>query len=457
MAVAISASLIAVTLAPSSSGAATAVLPTPATPVLSARRLPHVMLGATADARYASVLDPFLTRAAGSTCAVVTEHGRLVYARNPHDSLAPASTVKLLTAIAAIEVLGADRTLATTALAARAPKEGVVAGDLFLVGEGDPLLTTKGYSQSLEDPDQITEDFAAVADAIVAAGITEIHGDIVGDDTHLDRTRWLPGWPTRYQIGGTVAPLSALLVNDGQTGFTDTPDATNAARKPGDPPALAAATLRTLLIARGVTVSGGASAGPAPSSAVELAQHQSRPVGEIVGEMLTDSDNTTAEILTRVIGRVAGGSGTTEAGTEAIVRTIRSLGLPADTLVMKDGSGLDGDDRVSCDLLLAAVTRLPDYPQLVDKLPVAGRSGTLRRRLTSSPATAKVRAKTGTLNNVNALAGFAQTSTGLDVHFSMIENGVDSRGTGVTDGFADRVVTYGDGLALQSYQPLPAS
>jgi serine-type D-Ala-D-Ala carboxypeptidase/endopeptidase (penicillin-binding protein 4) len=441
---------------PDSSGAGSVPSPVPVTPLLSARRLPEVMLAAAAAPKFAEAMESYLSKAAGTTCAVVSQNGRVLYSRETAQRLAPASTLKLLTATAALELLGGDTRLSTRLVAASEPTDGVVDGDLTLVGSGDPLLVTSGYKQSLEDPDQVTEDFGAVADAVVAAGVRRVAGSIIGDESALDRTRWIPTWPTRYQIGGVVAPLSALLVNDGQTGFVDHPERPNSDRRPGDPAVLAASTLRTLLIARGVQVDGGAASGSAPRDGHEVATFESLPMRTIVGEMLTDSDNTTAELLTRLIGKRATGNGSTSAGVSAIRDTLAGLGLPIDDLVMIDGSGLDTGDRASCPLLIEILRRQPTDSPISGSLAVAGRTGTLRKRLIDTAAAGKVRAKTGTLTTVNALAGFAEPKAGSTLTFAMIENGSDPRGTGVTDGFAERVVTYGDGRRLEPLLPAPA-
>ena len=426
-----------------------------ATPVLSARRLPEVLLGGVADPKYAATLDAYLSKASGRACAVVVQSGRVLYSRSSGDTFAPASTIKLLTAVAALDLLGEDTRLTTRMVAASEPKDGVVQGDLTIVGSGNPLLVTSGYKQSLENPDQVTQNFGDVADAVVGAGVREITGSIIGDESLLDKTRWIPSWPSRYQIGGVVGPLSALMVNDGQTGFVDEPDRPNAERKPGDASSLAAATLRTMLLDRGVRVGGTSGSGRAPEDAHEVATLDSLPISEIVGEMLTDSDNTTAELLTRLIGREMTGNGTTAAGLEAIRTFLGSRGLPIEELVMVDGSGLDTTNRVSCSLLTDVLALLPAESPIIPKLAVAGRTGTLRKRLLDSPATAKVRAKTGTLSSVNALAGFADPKAGSELTFAMIQNGSDPRGVAVTDGFAERVVLFGEGRRLDPLLPLP--
>jgi len=441
---------------PAGAGETATPATTPQTPVLSARRLPNVMFGAVADQKFIPTIASYLDKAAGTSCAVIEENGRTIYARNPEDGLAPASTIKLLTATAAIEVLGGDTRLRTSIVSNSTPESGFVNGDVFVVGGGDPLLATSGYRQSLEDPDQLTTDFATLADAVASAGVREIRGNLLGDDSKFDRTRWLPSWPTRYQIGGVVGPLSALMVNDGQSGFTEQPERSNPDRRAGDPPALAAATLKTLLEQRGVRVTGVSGVGTAPAGSREFAGIDSATVGEIVGEMITDSDNTTAELLVRSIGLESSGRATTAAGIDAIRSVLEQLDLPLDGLVITDGSGLDPANRVSCHLLIAALRRLPADSPVVTHLAVAGRTGTLRKRLVNTLAAGKVRAKTGTLNNVNALVGFAESKGGTHIAFSMIENGTDPRGTGVTDGFAERMVTFGDGPQLSALAPLPA-
>jgi D-alanyl-D-alanine carboxypeptidase/D-alanyl-D-alanine-endopeptidase (penicillin-binding protein 4) len=438
-------------------GAPTDPVPVPVTPILSARRFPGSLEAATADPDLATALDAYLSRVVGNSCAIVEQDGRIVYTHAEKDVLAPASVMKLATAVAALEILGPDRILTTTAVAATAPKDGVVDGNLTIVGGGDPLFTSAGYRAALEDPDQFGEDFTKVADAIAAAGVTRINGDIVGDDSRYEPMRWVPSWPTRYQVGGTVAPLSALLVNDGLTGYADSPNQPTPNRKAGDPPLLFAQTLRTVLKARGIEVTGNASAGPAPSGAHQIASFDSVPMSQIVSEMLTDSDNTTAELLAREIGHEVSGQGTTAAGIAAIPSALQRLGFDTTGLVMNDGSGLDTGDRMPCALAIALVERVASDPQVGPNLPVAGKTGTLRKRMLNTASTGRVRAKTGTLNTVNSLAGFADTPQGNHLTFSFIHNGSDGRGPGVADGFTDRLMAYAKGPRIETLGPLPAS
>ena len=182
---------------------------------------------------------------------------------------------------------------------------------------------------------------------------------------------------------------------------------------------------------------------------------ESLPVADIVGEMITNSDNTTAELLTREMGVVAKGSGTTEAGTQVIVETLSSLGYDTTDLHLNDGSGLDPTDKVPCPLVLDILTRSGRDSVIGRAMAVAGQTGTLRKRMLDSPATGRVQAKTGTLNEVNALAGFADTPTGAAITFLMIQNGLQPSGISWVDRYAALLMSYADGPSLDSLGPLP--
>jgi D-alanyl-D-alanine carboxypeptidase/D-alanyl-D-alanine-endopeptidase (penicillin-binding protein 4) len=439
----------------SETGAVTQASVTPTTPVLSARRFPGVLQATTADPALSAAIDQFLSKVVGSTCVIVEVDGRTVYERRTSEAFVPASTMKLATAMAALDILGADAKFTTRFVASDPPTNGVIEGDLFIVGGGDPLLATSGYKTVFDDPDQFYEDFTTVADSLNAAGIRSIRGDLVGDDSRYDAVRWVPTWPARYQVGGTVAPLSALLVNDGNTGYTDTPNDATSNRKAGDSPLLFAQTLRTVLNSRGITVEGVATTGRAPSDGEEVASFDSVPMSQVLTEMLKNSDNTTAELVLKEIGLQSRGQGTTAAGIEATKESLKNQSFDVTDLVMLDGSGLDTGNRMSCELSLALVSAVSQRPEFSDALPLGGKSGTLRKRMLATPSTGRVRAKTGTLNSVNALAGFADTPQGSTLSFAFIHNGTDPRTTGVADGFTDRLMAFPKGPKIALLEPLP--
>lgn len=428
---------------------------TPTTPLLSARRFPGALQATTADPELSASIDQFLSKVVGTTCVIVELDGRTVYERRSSETFVPASTMKLATAMAALDILGADSKFSTRFVAEKQPKNGVIDGDLYVIGGGDPLLATSGYKTVFDDPDQFYEDFTKIADALNEAGIRSITGDLIGDDSRYDDVRWVSTWPARYQVGGTVAPLSALLVNDGNTGYTDTPNEATTNRKAGDSPLLFVQTLRTVLNSKGIAVGGVATTGQAPDDAEEIGTFDSVPMSEVLTEMLKNSDNTTAELVLKEIGLQAKGQGTTAAGIEATKESLKRQGFTIDDLVMLDGSGLDTGNRMSCELSLALVEAVSQKPEFSDALPLGGRNGTLRKRMLATPSTGKVRAKTGTLNSVNALAGFADTPRGNTLSFAFIHNGTDPRTTGVADGFTDRLMASPKGPKITLLEPLP--
>lgn len=387
------------------------------TPVLSPRRLPELLASNITDTRVRDAIQPRVDEALPNTCIIVTDHGRVILEHGT-TVVVPASTVKLLTAVAALEILDPDGRLRTTLNANRTPNNGVIEGDAYLIGGGDPLLTTPGYEVSFMNRDQLKNDFAVLADRVAASGVREINGSIIGDDSRYDQERWVSTWPVRYQNQGFVGPLSALMVNDGQTGYSADPDSPATNRQPGDSPALAAETLRSLLVERGISVTGTAAAGTAPPDTAELAALDSPTIRELVGQMLVESDDTTAELLTKEIGLQVSGTGSTAAGTQAIVDRLAANGLPVHDLQLRDGSGLDEGNRLSCALLAAVLDRAGPDSELAALLPIAGQNGTLRPRMRRTPAEGLVAAKSGTLDHVNALAGFAKTSNGASLTFA---------------------------------------
>jgi D-alanyl-D-alanine carboxypeptidase/D-alanyl-D-alanine-endopeptidase (penicillin-binding protein 4) len=423
------------------------------TPVLSPRRLPELLASNITDTRVREALQPVIDQALPNTCIVVTDHGRVIIDEGP-DILAPASTVKLLTAAAVLETLDPDSRLHTTASAGAAPRDGIVDGDLYLVGGGDPLLTTPGYETTFTNRDQLKNDYGQLADKIVAAGVREIRGGIVGDDYRYDQERWVATWPERYQSQGFVGPLSALMVNDGNTGLSTDPDTPANTRHPGDSPVLAAETLRSLLVKRGVRVAGGASQGQLPDGAAEIAVLDSLTVRELVAQMLIESDDTTAELLTKELGLHLSGQGTTAAGIDAILDKLAADGLPLDGLRLTDGSGLDEGNLVNCHLLAAVLDRAGPDSELASLLPIAGENGTLRPRLRRTPAQGQVAAKTGTLDHVNALAGFAKTAAGASLTFVYdVVGDQQPRGYVPLDEFAIALVTAPTGPDVQLLAP----
>lgn len=407
--------------------------PDPAvTPTSTSRRTPTsttststtVVPGALAsgpeETALAVRLDALRARTPGG-CLVVARRGTIVYDREAGAPPQPASVVKVLTAGAALELLGPGYRFRTTVRSFDPPVDGVV-GDLWLVGGGDPVLGTDAWAASELRPDAPRTSLDELADAVVAAGVRRVDGSVIGDDSRHDAVRYVAGWPQRLVDDGESGPVSALVVNDGFRvwGHPGVPFEV--------PAAGAAEAFHDLLVSGGVVVAGRPGPGVAPNAVAELAAVQSPPVGDLVAGMLRESDNGTAELLVKeMAARVAGGPGTTADGVAAVTEALRSRGVDVAGDVVADGSGLSDLTRVRCRTLVGALTAWRD--ELHGRLAVAGRSGTLRSRFTGTALEGRLRAKTGSLDGVSALAGFVEGTTGELTFAAILEGpGADARG-----------------------------
>jgi serine-type D-Ala-D-Ala carboxypeptidase/endopeptidase (penicillin-binding protein 4) len=394
-----------------------------ATPLLSPRRVPAWLLQPGGDERLRLGVQPVIDQSPADTCLLVDDGGRRIVDHQPDLSVVPASNLKIVTAYVTLEVLGSDHRYRTTVVAGGAPVDGVIDGDVWLVGGGDPVLTTGDYLASFRAEPAHTS-MEVFADAIAAAGVTTITGNVLGDDSRYDGLDDVPDRPLRDY--GTTAPgsLDALGVNRGYSSYATEPDTELIPEASSDAPALAAARLIELLEERGVDVQGTNGTDVAPDGATEIAGIDSPPLVEIVQTMLTESDNTISELFLKEMAVQDGQPGSTAAGLEVVRRVVADSGLPAEGLAFADGSGLHGDNRVTCGFIAALLDRLGPGSAIDDGLPVAGETGTLHDRL-DGPAAGRLRAKTGSLLESTALSGFVETLVGEQLAFSYIANAAE--------------------------------
>jgi serine-type D-Ala-D-Ala carboxypeptidase/endopeptidase (penicillin-binding protein 4) len=382
------------------------------TPLLSARRIPTIVAAPVATQRLQADLAEWIGGSPAQSCLVVAAgEGERLFGHRGEVSHVPASAQKLLTAAAALVELGPDHRYRTLAASTTEPVEGTLEGDLFLVGGGDPILATADYAARFRRQPQLFTDLGELADAIVDAGVRRIDGAVVGDERRYDRTRYVPGWPERYIAQGQIGPLSGLSVNDGFAEYPPAPDAPGEPEPAEDPAAEAAEVLVRLLRDRGVEVTGESRSGDAPEGVQELASLESPPLLEITGQLLRESDNNTGELVLKELGLVRAGEGSTETGTAAVTAAVADVLGDADGVEAADGSGLSLDNRVSCDVLVELLEHRRLGPPLVDGLAVAGESGTLQERF-GGELTGRLKAKTGSLNTVTALAGVVDDDDG---------------------------------------------
>ena len=338
--------------------------------------------------------------------------------------LVPASTAKIITAVAALTALPHDRRLTTRVLAGAAP------GDVVLVGGGDPTLAgahaAGGYPRTARLADLAT----AVRRARGAAPVTRV----LVDDSLYTGPRLGPGWKPSYVSGGDVTPVSALEVDGGRAAMGDH------APRVADPALAAGRQLARLLGGRATVLRGLATAGAAQLGAVE-----GPTTAQLVELALTRSDNDLAEALGRQVALAKGQPASFDGETTAIRMVLDELKIPADGVRLLDASGLSPQDRVApaaLTRLLATVSRDPRYGALLSGLPVAGFDGTLAKRYRRGPAASAaglVRAKTGTLDGVSALAGLVQTRDGRLLAFDLAAVGVPFAATLQSQAALDRV------------------
>ena len=402
-------------------------LPVLATPLLSVRRAPSVLAREINDAEFKDDLEPFAADIDSTSCFAVSIDGEPVVAVNETLPLRPASNVKLVTAAVALEVLGPEFVY-TTAIKGEMNAAGVVEGNLYFVGGGDPVLNSTWWQGPNKNyPPFNRTSIESLADLSQAAGVTAITGSVVGDASRYDNEQYPPSWSSdvRFTDGG---PVSALLVNDSRE------SATKAA---SDPVVGAAVVLSALLVERGITVATPAVAGVTPAGADTITSIDSLPLPAILAEMLTTSDNSTAEMVLKEIGLAVSNSGTRISGLAAMQSTMQSWGIPLAGVTLVDGSGLSDDNRMTCGALLEVLQHGSLTDAVGQGMAIGGAPGSTLYDvfLAGEPLSGVIRAKTGTLNNLSdgttpdgkpgakALSGYVPTEGGGVIEFSLLLTG----------------------------------
>ncbi len=347
-----------------------------------------------------------------------------------HGTSMPASTLKLLTATAALDVLGPDRTFATRVVADG--RHGLV-----LVGGGDPFLQSTQPTDGPDRHDASLQTLAALtARRLHARGVEEI---TLGYDTSLfTGPRVDPDWPKTYIPENVVSPITALWADEGlnPSGYGRVPD----------PPATAAALFATFLRKRGIEVDPTLTQKKMRAHARELARVTSVPVADIVERVLQYSDNEGAEVLAHQVGLELDGDASYDGGARAVTSALRDLGIDLSRATIQDGSGLSRHDRLDAETLvqvlqLAASADHADLRSVVTGLPVAAYDGSLAYRFDDSRGRGLVRAKTGTLTGTSALAGLTTDARNRTLVFAFVSNHVKYAETLDTRAALERLTT----------------
>lgn len=411
---------------------------------------------------------------------VSLKDGRVLVARDGRQLFNPASIQKTLTAIVALDKLGADYRWKTSVYGAKAIDNGILDGDLTLYGRGAPDFDDAGLEN--------------LANQLQAKGLKQIKGGVIGDESYFKGDDIGDGWTwndLQWHYGAEAAALTfrdntaEVYMKDGapvsstdylQVNSELQPKQANKTEAFGikrgladnqiyvwgngdkaagrvavhNPAMWAAKTFKELLIKRGIIIDGDAKSADWKSqnrlnveNAAELASVESKTLAEIVLKMDKRSVNLYAELLLRTIGKNFGDSapdesrqiteirGDDSAGTAVVKKFLRENNVATDEIQIHDGSGLSRLDFVTPEafgraLIYAAQSKFSSV--FVGSLPIAATDGTLGGRLGN--AKGKILAKTGTITFVNSLTGYAQAANGEILAFAVISNNVTRKSDG---------------------------
>jgi D-alanyl-D-alanine carboxypeptidase/D-alanyl-D-alanine-endopeptidase (penicillin-binding protein 4) len=373
--------------------------------------------------------------------ALVTDlgTGRVIYAFNATAGFAPASTTKLATAVAALHVLGPAARIRTAVFAGASP------GRIVLAGGGDPTLAAGRYpAGAYPQPATLRSLAAATARSLRAKGVGSVR--LGYDGTLFGGPVQALGWPApgandNYLSSGNVAPITGLEVDQGRLakpGMPQDSDVSGAVLRSLTPGLDAARAFAKFLRKDGITVAGApAAVHSSRSRGAMVASVRSPPLAQIVQWMLSESNNVIAETLARQVALATGRPATFDGAAAAVMAVDKRLGVTG--IALHDGSGLSPADRISpralvALLALAAKASQPRLRPVITGLPVAGFSGTLVPFPGAyfggfgQAALGTVRAKTGNLATVAALAGIAYARNGQLLAFAFMGDQLAKKG-----------------------------
>lgn len=386
----------------------------------------------------------------------------------------PASVTKVVTTSTALRLLGSGYTFKTHLLRAGALTDGVLHGDLVVKGEGDPSITV--------------ERLWRIASLLRVAGVKEILGNIVVDDSYFDAERTGVGYEDFDDDRAYTAPLGAVsatwntvmvavrpgprpgapaeVVLDPPTGYVTLVAKAKTGRagtrrrvkvtiddhrvvtvtgsyplgapekdyyRPiDDPPSYFGTLLSEYLAAGGVITHGKVKVGLAPASAEPLFDFESEPLGVIVRDLNKFSNNFTAEQILKAVGAARyGAPGSTAKGLAAEKEFLDSLGVPPSSYTIQNGSGLTRDNRISPKLFAKVLAADWDDFQVrgdfIASLGIAGEDGTLRHRMIGTAAQGALRGKTGTVDDSSCIAGYVRAANGHTLAYAILMNGTMGR------------------------------
>ena len=474
----------------------TARLPAPLSPAVGSRPAALIQLQRDIDALVAA---PALEHSYWGVLVMSLKTDDQLYSWNAHRLLMPASTMKIVTMAAAAERLGWDYTFETRLMAAGPIDGGVLDGDLVVVGSGDPsIIASAGLfaewadrlkaagirtiSGRLVGNDNRFDDeglgFGWSWDDL-AEGYSASIGALQYNENTVDATITpgpQPGAPATVVL--TPAGSGIVLENRIQTAPAGTTATIGVRRRPGttklelrgsvplgftapprvvsveNPTLFFVTALRDALMAKGIEVRGPAvdiddlTDAPTATSAAPVITYRSPPLSELGSTLMKESQNLYAETLLKTLDASPSGAAI-EGGRAATKSVLQQWGIPPTELIQMDGSGLSRYDYLTANLLTGILAHIARNDKLRGPLeatlPIAGRDGTLAGRMKNTPAEGNARAKTGSMTNVRALAGYVTTADGEPLVFAILANNFDAPATPVTqtiDAIVVRLATF---------------
>jgi D-alanyl-D-alanine carboxypeptidase/D-alanyl-D-alanine-endopeptidase (penicillin-binding protein 4) len=438
-----------------------------------------------------------LARGAWGVVVRSLKSGETVFERNAQKLLMPASNMKIVTLAAAADRLGWNFTYETRLAMSGQVRNGVLDGDLVVVGSGDPAIgTIDGVADRL---------FGDWAERLSRLGVRAIGGRVIGDDNAFDDEELGFGWSWDDLADDYAAGVSALqynenavriavapgpaigdsaaaaadppesgveIVNRVKTASADGAATLHARRLPGrerleltgaiplagapailtvsvdNPTLFFVRSLRRALVAHGIDVRGAAVDvdaidDPPRTPLTPIASWRSAPLSALAARLMKDSQNQYAETLLKTLGSTGGQTGSAIAGRAVLQNVLSEWGLPPSGFILRDGSGLSRYDYVSADALAGILAHVYGDDRLRDpflaSLPIAGRDGTLANRMKGTAAEGNARAKTGSMSNVRAMSGYVTTADGEPLAFVILANNFETTAD-VVNRAADAIV-----------------
>ena len=428
--------------------------------------------------------DPAFSNAYWGVVVQSLKNGEYLYSRNPHKNFIPASNMKLFTTAAALIKLGPEFRYRTQFYADSSIDEnGILGGDLIIVGSGDPTITGRYHNG------EITRPMEFWVDSLKARNISTIAGNIIGDDNYFEEEIMGEGWAWDYQSDWYAAQISALSFNDNciniyfaagdsigdrakyqlmpetdyaqivnnvltvsngpkkeitfkrkrgtnQVGIDGTIAIDSSPRRDWfsieNPTLFATTVFKKSLEKRGVLVLGSpydiddlADFSYQKNETKLLFKYFSPPLWEIVETINKVSQNLYAELLLRTLGAHLRGTGSAHYGIEIVKEFLEDIGINTGQFLMYDGSGLSRLNMITPShvVKLLRFMRKHAYGDYFCKsLPIAGVDGTIKNRMQQTAAEGNVRAKTGYVGHVRALSGYVTTADNEELAFSIIAN-----------------------------------